>query len=646
MHGDRIVRQVIRLTPDHDHVRHSYPDDARTAAGAPETDATLAGHRVIRLLGTGERAVVYLGHSGAGSAVALKVFRSDTPAAGIELDIAVLTSAAAPGLVRLLDVAQLTDGRTCLVLERLTGGSLARYLVEYPRLSPGEAVTLLAPVAAALDAMHTCGFAHGSLSQATILLDARGRPVLAGFGAVRQLSDTPRQRGPLLRADFTRLGVVMQTLFDALDAPDSRRAGGAALLRRFHASMNPPLDRSDPEPPAATARAGSVLETLERDLFEWADALPLRGFQSITRPDPNTPAAAHSVLAVGTPAQNVDSMRLRQRLLASGDLPGEREPGPETRGRLASDSSTLDRNEPDRSADDSADDWADDWADAPADAPADDLADVVAEGRPGARFGKHGGAFGKFTGRAASVIERLRPRRLLDLALARAVDAPPIHAAGNALRQRLRGRERPILVAALLGVSFVVLALTLFPVAGSAGGAGRTSRFNDTSEAGVRAGATSTPTAPAPAPASAPDNSPVTGDPAAAGGTSASDAPVVEAPNAAAIAGDDPVTAVTALLARRATCLAASSLVCLDGVDQSGSAILARDGYAALDRQRGGSDREIADYAGYLPSLAERSGNLAVVSLTPAQGQEKSQPASVLVVKGEGGWRLREIFDY
>ena len=74
--------------------------------------------------------------------------------------------------------------------------------------------------------------------------------------------------------------------------------------------------------------------------------------------------------------------------------------------------------------------------------------------------------------------------------------------------------------------------------------------------------------------------------------------------------------------------------------------MLASDSYAARERQQGGSGRTLIDYAGYVPSLAERSGDVAVVALTPTPGREKSQPASVLVIKGEGGWRLREIFDY
>ena len=273
-----LARRRRRQAPRRD------PDEV---GGAPtvHTDGVIAGHHVIRLLGTGDRAVVYLGHSGTGSPVALKVFHADTEPASIELDIAVLSSAAAPGLVRLLDVAQLGDGRICLVQERLTGGSLARYLVDHPNLSPGEAVTLLAPVTVGLDAMHAAGFAHGNVNQATILLDGNGRAVLAGLGAVRQFSDEPRERMRLLRADYERLGMVLENLVDAVDATHAHHAGGTALLRRFQAAVNPTVERSGSGTADAGAHVGSVLGTLEHDLFDWADAEPLRGFYPATRPD-------------------------------------------------------------------------------------------------------------------------------------------------------------------------------------------------------------------------------------------------------------------------------------------------------------------------------------------------------------------------
>ena len=561
------------------------------------TDGVIAGHHVIRLLGVGDRAVVYLGHSGTGSPVALKVFHADTEPASIELDIAVLSSAAAPGLVRLLDVAQLGDGRICLVQERLTGGSLARYLVDHPNLSPGEVVTLLAPVTVGLDAMHAAGFAHGNVNQATILLAGNGRAVLAGLGAVRQFSDEPRERMRLFRADYERLGMVLENLVDAVDATHALHAGGRALLRRFQAAVNPTVERSGSGTSDAGAQVGSVLGTLEHDLFDWADAEPLRGFYPATRPEAHEQAEK----AVEMGARHVSGARLRHGLIGPGELPTTWEPNPFPPVAAANE----------KHPDDDVTDGSTDRLNADFDA------DLARGPYPLARLGR---------------------------VLAAVVDSHPIKAAGHALRQRLHGHQRPVLVAIIGGVSLLVLALTLLPGSGPAGGSGRAGISGPAGESARSGneGATDEPIAAARVPADVPED--------AAGSATPGDQPVrgdsAADTDTAAIAGDDPVSAVLALLARRATCLASASLVCLVDVDQTGSAMLASDSYAARERQQGGSGRTLIDYAGYVPSLAERSGDVAVVALTPTPGREKSQPASVLVIKGEGGWRLREIFDY
>jgi len=562
-------------------------------------DCVVAGYRLIRLLGTGDRAAIYLGHSGSGAMVALKVFRARTESASIERDIAVLTSAAAPGLVRLLDVAQLGDGRICLVLERLAGGSLARYLIEHPVLSPGEAVTLLAPVVVALNALHSAEFAHGSLTQATILLDATGRPVLTGFGAIRQFSDALRERMPLLRADYTRLATIGRCVCDGLAETDARSHGAADLFRRFHNDVNPsdgagrtnagPYDvgRYDAEPRALLAPTESVLVNLERALFDWADAEPLRGFRSDDDADPRSAVSTDPSTAgweVAEPARRIERVQFRGAFSERGHSTDRTEPGryvPEHGDPVLHD------NDPYPSA-------------------------------PNAGLISPFRALGNLVARVAG------SRNLLSRLLDNLVDARPVEALGHNLRKRLHGRRRAIVVASLGGVSILVLALTLFPLSGRPGPAA------DAVAAGP------------PATAATPDESDHSLDQTQASGADSD----LQTPDSAAIAGDDPVAAVVALLAGRAACLAAASLVCLVGVDQTGSAVLALDSYDARQRQQGGSVPHLPNYVGYLPTLAERTGNLAVVALAPGAGNKKSQPASVLVVKGEGGWRLREIFDY
>ncbi|WP_104134718.1 protein kinase [Cryobacterium sp. Y62] len=548
----------------------------------------------MRLLGTGDRASIYLGHSGSGTMVALKVFRADTESASIESDIAVLTSAAAPGLVRLLDVAQLGDGRICLVLERLAGGSLARYLIEHPVLSPGEVVTLLAPVVVALNALHSAEFAHGSLSQATILLDATGRPVLTGFGAIRQFSDALRERMPLLRADYTRLATIGQCVCDGLAETDARSRGAAELIRRLHDAVNPSdsAGRSGAEAGAflASEPTEAVLVDLERALFDWAEAEPLRGFRPATEPNPGNAWSAGPSIGgreIAEPARRIGKVQVRAAFSERGHATERTAPG-----RYAPEDDETVLHEPD---------------------PYPSALNACVR--------SPSWALSNFVARAAGSRQRLS--RLLNSL----VDARPVEALKHGLRKRLHGRRRPILVAGLGGVSVLVLALTLFPLTGHSG---RPGPVADAVAAGP------------PATAATPENSDHSSDQSQPSGAPSG----LQTPDAAAIAGDDPVAAVMALLAGRAACLAAASLVCLVDVDQTGSAVLALDSYDTRQQQQGGSGLQLPDYVGFLPTLAERTGNLAVVALAPVAGNKKGQPASVLAVKGEGGWRLREIFDY
>jgi hypothetical protein len=121
---------------------------------------------------------------------------------------------------------------------------------------------------------------------------------------------------------------------------------------------------------------------------------------------------------------------------------------------------------------------------------------------------------------------------------------------------------------------------------------------------------------------------------------------------AGAVTGDDPAAAVLELLRRRQVCLATASVLCLDDVNQAGSVAMAADGYAIRQAQAG-SDADPAepDSGGVTltAGVQERTGNSALVVLdrgTEVGSGVNAQPASALVIKGEAGWRLRELFDY
>jgi hypothetical protein len=67
---------------------------------------------------------------------------------------------------------------------------MAALLARRGRLRPGEVVTAIAPVAAALAHAHGNGVVHGDLSPGNIVFTAEGRPVLTDLGVARVLGET------------------------------------------------------------------------------------------------------------------------------------------------------------------------------------------------------------------------------------------------------------------------------------------------------------------------------------------------------------------------------------------------------------------------------------------------------------------------
>ncbi|AWG01451.1 protein kinase domain-containing protein [Clavibacter michiganensis] len=150
-------------------------------------------------------------------------------------------------------------------------------------------------------------------------------------------------------------------------------------------------------------------------------------------------------------------------------------------------------------------------------------------------------------------------------------------------------------------------------------------------------GATAEPTS-APTPSA---SAPASGD---AAPSAASD------PDVEAAASPDPDAAAPALLRLRASCLRRGDVGCLAEVDETGSPVedadrsaVASDASAALDD----AALHVADALG----PAQRLGESALIGLRPevAPGSETSaparRPASLLIVRGEAGWRIRDMMD-
>ncbi len=295
---------------------------------------TVPGLVLGDVLGRGAGGPVWSAVGAAGEPRAVKILPVPRHAA-IGADEARLEVAAASfeheHVVAVHDVVPcVVDGQPAiaLVMERLDGGSLGSVLTERGRLSAGEVVTVVAPVASALAALHARGIVHGDVSPGNVLLAATGKPALADLGVARLVGDA---RVEVAGTD----GVLAPEVdYGALPSPASDvhalgalawwcltgSAPGSALVRR------PLAEQVAGRVPAALVDVvEAAVSPLPEDrptalelataIFEAAPAEPLRITPGGTEATALTRRirAAHVPLAAGPPAEE-EGPRLRIRL--------------------------------------------------------------------------------------------------------------------------------------------------------------------------------------------------------------------------------------------------------------------------------------------------------------------------------------------
>ena len=93
-----------------------------------------------------------------------------------------------PHLVRLHELVPTPDAMV-LVLDLADAGSLAGLITRRGRLTPGEVITALSPIGAALAYAHNHGVVHGDVTPANVLFTRAGLPLLADLGVARIVGD-------------------------------------------------------------------------------------------------------------------------------------------------------------------------------------------------------------------------------------------------------------------------------------------------------------------------------------------------------------------------------------------------------------------------------------------------------------------------
>ncbi|HEY7045690.1 MAG TPA: protein kinase, partial [Jatrophihabitantaceae bacterium] len=130
-----------------------------------------------------------------GAAVALKRLPVDD-AAGVQAaraEAALLSTLEHPHLIRMHELVPVERG-VVLVLDLAAGGSLADLIARRGRLTPGEVISALSPIGAALAYVHNEGVGHGDVTPANVLFTDAALPLLTDLGVARIVGDSAPAR--------------------------------------------------------------------------------------------------------------------------------------------------------------------------------------------------------------------------------------------------------------------------------------------------------------------------------------------------------------------------------------------------------------------------------------------------------------------
>ncbi|GGP07969.1 serine/threonine-protein kinase [Nonomuraea glycinis] len=192
-----------------------------------ETPSLVAGrYRLDELIGSSPMGEVWRGYdTRADWTVAVRVLGAKAVGGGTRQILRQHAQAVArvihPNVAMVLDVGE-DEGSPFLVMEFLTGPSLAEELAARGPMKIVEVCDLVGQAAAGLDAAHRAGVVHGQLKPGSLRLAGSGVLKVAGFGLAEQepAPDDRRYRAPeqldgrggQAPADLYALGVIMYEL--------------------------------------------------------------------------------------------------------------------------------------------------------------------------------------------------------------------------------------------------------------------------------------------------------------------------------------------------------------------------------------------------------------------------------------------------
>ncbi|MCE7948183.1 MAG: serine/threonine protein kinase [Chloroflexi bacterium CFX4] len=264
------------------------------------TGDTLIGQRfgqyeILSKLGTGGMAAVYRARQlNVDRFVALKVmldhFANNTELIQrFQAEVKIAASLSHPHIVKVFDYGQHGE-MAYIVMELLTGGSLAQLITERGKLPPDLTLRLFNQIAEALDYAHQNSVVHRDLKPANVLLDSSQNAFITDFGIARLINSTSLTRTGMVmgtaaymapelwegaradsRTDIYALGIL---LYEMLSGQTPYTAETPLQMMYQHVNALPPPLALDPQlSPALNALLNRALAKRRDDRFGSAKAL-------------------------------------------------------------------------------------------------------------------------------------------------------------------------------------------------------------------------------------------------------------------------------------------------------------------------------------------------------------------------------------
>ena len=264
------------------------PAGAPSVQGEELIGAMLAErYEILELLGQGGMGAVYKARdTELERLVALKLIRPEL-ASNPEIlrrfkqELILAREVTHRNVIRIFDLGQ-AKGIKFITMEFVEGRDLRAVLKDRGKLSPDEAVQIIAQVCRALEAAHAAGVVHRDLKPQNIMLDAKDRVYVMDFGIAHSL-ETPgmTQTGALMgtpeymspeqargmkvdaRSDLFALGIIFYELLTGI-SPYKADTAIATLLKRTQERPQPPADLDTTIPKAISDVIMKCLE-IDRD---------------------------------------------------------------------------------------------------------------------------------------------------------------------------------------------------------------------------------------------------------------------------------------------------------------------------------------------------------------------------------------------